>query len=551
MSQIVNLYDFISKDSYKTLFPLGSTLIFAKYGLEDILEYINNEIFSQSWLQAILNEEKYSEVSQVLDKKTIKKINENAQSYFLIQPWVYALKDKRHLRQTFLLDPVAQIFLYDFVYRNRKYFQATNYTNRECYGYVFNGDTYNSQSEEYKNFVQKLYSLKKEYRYYGKIDISNFFNNIYHHDVVSFLARVINQTEAEKFGKFLREINEGRSTSCVPQGFFPVKVVGSFFLSFIEASRELKSEYIIRFMDDFYLLSDKEETILNDIFYIQKLIGEKGLSLNEEKSAVRTTISEEENDDNDIEEVKKSLLQKRRLIINSYTDEFDEELIEELTDEEVEFLKDMLHKGKNLEDEDIELILSLLTTTEAETIELVRLVLNNSPQLTKNLYHNLKRNYMMISDEIIEEIESYINKQFITEYQLFWITKILVDFTVLNESIADLLMKIYRHSSVTNVVKCLILEVPENNYGLLELKKQVARGHAPELVISAMVGLVSHEKGNRNQIYKYVGKSNSIMRVLTTILSKLECNATEVLLNESQDRYIYNKKIIREMESIS
>lgn len=86
----------------------------------------------------------------------------------------------------------------------------------------------------------------------GKIDISNFFNNIYHHDIVSYIARTINQQEAEKIGKFLREINEGRSTSCMPQGLFPMKVIGSNFLSFIEASRELKSEFIIRFMDDIY-----------------------------------------------------------------------------------------------------------------------------------------------------------------------------------------------------------------------------------------------------------------------------------------------------------
>lgn len=78
---------------------------------------------------------------------------------------------------------------------------------------------------------------------------------------------------------------------------------------------------------------------------------------------------------------------------------------------------------------------------------------------------------MMISDAIISEIEVYLEKSFIPEYQLFWITKTIIDFTEINESIADLLVSIYRHPSVTNVVKCIILEIPENNYGFLELKK--------------------------------------------------------------------------------
>ncbi|MDN4619290.1 RNA-directed DNA polymerase [Paenibacillus sp. PsM32] len=481
------------------------------------------------------------------------KLNNMVQSYFMSQPWVYALKDSKHFRQTFLLDPIAQIFLYDFVYRNREYFEQKNYSNRESFGYTFQGDAYPSQSKEYKRFSVRRDSLKSQYNYVGKIDISNFFNNIYHHDIVSYIARIINQTEAEKLGKFLREINEGRSTSCFPQGLFPVKVIGSSFLSFIEASREINCEYIIRFMDDIYLFSNKEETILNDIFYIQKLIGEKGLHLNEEKTEI---IYRNEETNESIESIKVSLLQKRRLIINSYSDsdDLDDREEEELTEQESIFLKEMLHE-KNIEDEDIELILSLLTTTESETIELTRLVLYRSPQFIKNLYYNIKRSYMTLSEDIIDEFEIYLNKDYIPEYSLFWITKILIDFTELNELIANILINVYKHSSITNVTKCLILELQENNYGFLELKKHVARGHAPELIISAMTGLISHEKGNRNQIYKYVGKSNSMLRTITIALSTMDLDAFESLSSDLEEneyhRYNYSKQSSEEVKGTS
>lgn len=45
MSSIGDAYDFILKDFQKTLFPLRSVLFIAKYQVDSILEYINNEIF--------------------------------------------------------------------------------------------------------------------------------------------------------------------------------------------------------------------------------------------------------------------------------------------------------------------------------------------------------------------------------------------------------------------------------------------------------------------------------------------------------------------------
>lgn len=535
----MNLKEFINMDYNKTLFPLSSIKIFSEFGLNDIINFINEEIFQDSWLKNKLKEN-YPKIQTIIKNNIIETIDRKMQSYFLMQPWVYALKDKTHYRQTFLLDPIAQIFLYDFVHRNIYYFQNETKEKREIYGYYFENEKYNSPSEEYEKFTKRIYELKNEFDYFGKVDISNYFNNIYHHDIVSFLARKINQMEAEKFGKFLREINEGRSTSCMPQGLFPVKIIGNFFLNFIDESVELKSEYIIRFMDDIYFFSDSKEFIEEDIIVIQKLLGDKGLYLNEEKTKVANTNDKEVREQFD--EIKKSLLQKRRLIINTYSDEMEDASDDyELTDEERDYLKKKLY-DKHLEDQDIELILILLSTADVETVDLIKLVLYNAPHLTKNLYHNIKRNYMELTDDIIMLFEDYIEKDNINEYQLFWITKIIIDFTVLNESIAKLLIKIYKHPSSSNVVKCVILEIQENKYGFLELKKKIVRGHAPELVISAMVGLIGHEKGNRNQIYKYVGKSNPVMRVLTLVLKKLDSNSTKIFLDEHFEKFIYQGK---------
>lgn len=60
-----------------------------------------------------------------------------------------------------------------------------------------------------------------------------------------------------------------------------------------------------------------------------------------------------------------------------------------------------------------------------------------------------------------------------------------------------------------------------------------------------MVGLVSHEKSNRNQIYKYVGKTNSMLRTVTVALSALEVNAHQKLLEDLDEVNINKHNYVR------
>ncbi|SES10483.1 antiviral reverse transcriptase Drt5 [Salipaludibacillus aurantiacus] len=528
-----SLFEFIDKDHFRTLFPINSMRVLSTFGLGEIKKFINDNIFEKNWLQSILEKDKYQEVKNIIGQKHINIIDKKFNNSFLVQPLVYASKDLNHLRQTFLLDPISQIFLYDFVYRNKAYFKRHSLENRKSYGYYFKDGKLVSNGEEYQLFKEDIYEKKSKYNYMAKLDIANCFNNIYHHDLVSYISRLINQRESQKLGSFLRDINFGRSTSCVPQGLIPTKIIGNSFLTFIEKSRELKSEYMARFMDDIFLFSDDEHIIRNDVIKIQQLIGEKGLSLNEEKSQILKT---EEDVIREIEEIKKELLQKRATVVDSYTGDL-HDVKPELTVKQETYLKEKLHDARTLQEDDMELILNLLSTNEEETIELVELVIEKAPHLTKNLYHNINRNFMYLDSEVITTIKKYINEQnLIHEYQLFWLTKIIVDFTNINESIADLLLNIYNHGSSTSAVKCVILEVQENSFGLLELKKKVARGSAPEMVISSLVGLISHEISNRNQTYDYVARSNPMMEIYIKVLKTLDEEKISNIFSDGRER---------------
>ena len=52
-------------------------------------------------------------------------------------------------------------------------------------------------------------------------DVASYFNSIYHHDLVAwFDERGASGDDAALLGRFLREINSGRSVDCLPQGIY-------------------------------------------------------------------------------------------------------------------------------------------------------------------------------------------------------------------------------------------------------------------------------------------------------------------------------------------
>jgi hypothetical protein len=97
-------------------------------------------------------------------------------------------------------------------------------------------------------------------------------------------------------------------------------MIGNDFLRFIDNYHEINSSQLVRFMDDLFLFSDDERKITDDFLLIQRLLGEKGLSVNPQKTRMDTAAPVAM--DKDIDAVKKTLLARRRIIlIEGYDDE--------------------------------------------------------------------------------------------------------------------------------------------------------------------------------------------------------------------------------------
>jgi len=474
-----NSLDFILDDYQKTLFPLSTTTILLKN---------NGGLFSDFVYQKILNP------------------YEKAHS-FLSQTRVYASKNGLHLRRTVKLDPVAEFYIYDLVYRNRTSFKKDFLPNRHSFGYRFDNGKPISSSLSYNDFRKQVNDASTKYKYSIKCDIATYFNSLYHHDLVAqFSNNNWAQTDIESFGQFLREANTGRSVDCLPQGLYPCKMIGSQFLKFIDNSLKIKCAESFRFMDDFYLFDNNENILNEDFLTIQQLLGEKALSLN----ASKTVFGESGEDDikTKLDDIKLKLLRVRRQIIQvSGVETETKEVYSALTDEQVEYLLDLL-KEPDIDEADAELVLVLLRDHGKDVLEHMHKFLERFPSLSRNIYNFSK--YVHDKDSLSTLLLNFIKTgSNITEDQLFWIAKITEEHLSKTKNYSLLILALYEHSEATVISKAKILEIPETRFDMASLREEHLKvGKSDWLAWASAVGTRNDTAISRNHMLTYFAKGS-------------------------------------------
>jgi len=428
---------------------------------------------------------------------------------FLSQETVYASKPQHHLRRTMKLDPVAEYYLYDMAYKNRKIFRKSNNPVRENFGYRFADGNPISIHESYKKFSSKTEELKKQYKYLIKFDISAYFNSIYHHDMTNwFSTQKTTQSDVELFGQYMREINTGFSIDFLPHGLYPSKMLGSHFLSFMDHSELLKSEHMIRFMDDYILFSNSKDTLIKDFQTIQKGLGQKSLNLNSDKTVLffEETLSIKD----EIDSIKDQIWGKISNVFGSGVEyEEYEEVVRELSTEEVEYLVNLLDEDKAT-DQEASLILDCIHEHTSNFSDYLPNFIYRFPHLSKKIYHKCKD--VVEVEELSERFVELLNSDHsLNEYQLFWIAKIVEKYLLQTNSAGKLLALLYEHKNATNISKSKVLEIPEQRFGMPEWREvHLKNGASGWLSWSSAVGMRNDTKQNRNYLMGYFSKVSTI-----------------------------------------
>ena len=485
--------DYLLGDYGHTLFPLSTTEFLVGKFSATLKDYIDNRILDRT-----------------------------IQDYhFLPQQRCYAAKRGFHLRRTVKLDPVAEFFIYDVVYRNRLKFRADHSATRRSYGFRFSSGQPESLSVAYGEFKKDVAKAKNTYSYTLKLDVASYFNSIYHHDLVNTLRTIgWPDTEVEGLGMFLREIASGRSVDCLPHGLHPCKTLGSEFLRFIDNHFRLKSNYIIRFLDDIYLFADSKDTLVSDMLTIQELLGERGLSLNAAKTLeddpVHSDIAQK------VGRIKGSLLRIRRELIDISGDEVETDVVvkRKLSKKQTDFLLDLIH-SPDVEESDAELVLVLLRDHGKEILPQMLGVLKRFPGLTKSVY-NFTR-FASDRSGLDELILAFLrDSPLATEYQLFWLIKLAEDFLSSSPCYGNVLMAAFDHTNSTGMTNAKVLEIPEQRFGLPELRESRLRaGRSDWEAWASACGTRLTSAASRNHLLGYFANASWINRMIVDCLKQL------------------------------
>jgi hypothetical protein len=481
---------FYNDDFMRTLFPMETNQFLIERAAEQVAEYV----------QEILSGERG----------------------FSAQIRVYAAKPQFHFRRTVKLDVAAEFFLYDLIYRNRQSFRNVKNQSRRSFGYQFSGGELIPPSLGFQAFRTAVREASNEFSFGARFDVSAYFNSIYHHDLVIWFNKDDRSDDDVKgFSKFLRETAAGRSIDCLPQGLAPAKIIGSHFLNFLDFAGRLKNPRMLRFMDDVAIFAPDSSTIIEDFFQIQKLLGEKGLSVNPAKTRVGNVADLDVH--REIDQIKKSLLQvRRRVMIDDYGEETEVVGVPEqtLSSKQEQYLLELL-RDPQIDEEDAELVLTLLRERSEDVLEHVRTFLEKFPNLAKTVFFFCE--HVQNRERLAEELLNFIQKCLpVTEYQLFWLAWIAQTRLSKCATYGAILTQLYEHPSASIITRAKILEIPERRFGFNDLREEHLRnGQSDWLAWASAVGIRCEKKANRNHLLGYFGKSSPLNKLISDCVSAL------------------------------
>jgi len=478
--------EYFLDDYPSTLFPLTTTSTLVRLSHAKLLEHIYERVLDDS----------------------------HPTYTFQTQRRVHAAKSGFHLRRTVKLDPVAELFIYDVVFRNRATFRKPSRIGREAFGYRFRNGRPVSPTEEYGRFRRALVCASRRYAHHFTFDVATYFGSIYHHDLVNHCRTSgWDDEDSEHLGRFLRTITSGRSVDCLPQGLHPCKMLGSDFLRFIDESHLLQSPLCLRFLDDFHLFADDTKTLTRDFVTAQQLLGDRGLSVNASKTSDAAYGAASINAE--VVGLRAKLIEIRRelFVVSGDVQEVEEKHVRALSSREVDYLLDLL-KDPDVDENDAELVLVLLRDHGDQVLPRIVSFLHRFPGLAKSIY-----NFVRFTDD--RSAIAPILMDFLkaapqaTEFQLFWLGKIAEEFLGEAPLFGELLLALYTHADSTTITKAKILEIPDVRFGLPEIRRGVlGTGQSDWEAWAAAVGVREEPRASRNHQLRYFGQGSPINKII-------------------------------------
>ena len=279
---------------------------------------------------------------------------------------------------------------------------------------------------------------------------------------------------------------------------------------------------MLRFMDDFFLFDNDRGVLEEDFLLLQRYLGERGLSLNAEKTTwgegpLRGVTT--------INEVKVQLLERRRFTLEVAYGEVRQvaaenkgEASEPLTEEQVEYIKEILEDGK-IGEEDAELVLTLIGERAEDELEQLMGMFERFPALARSV-HAVVGSFRDKEELCRQLVRSAKGKRVLTEDQLFWAGKIAEDHLADSKWAVALLTALYSHGSATDLTRAKILEIPWPD--LDDMREEYLKGGRSDwLAWCSAVGSRRVAKWKRNHLLGYYRKGSRMNEIVAGCVREL------------------------------
>ena len=193
---------------------------------------------------------------------------------------------------------------------------------------------------------------------------------------------------------------------------------------------------------------------------------------------------------------------------------------EELDESEKVYLEDLLSQ-QVVPEEDLELAITFVDD-KGTVMRVLELVCDQHPHLIKHVHRLFGLVSFDDNGDSWDLLQKKVYSANTTEYELFWLSKLIADYYNFDEVAAKALTHIHSHKNASPFVKASVLENPHNKLGFLELKEDQLRNSSGDIVgCAALMGLRNAKASKRNQLGKYAARSGPHMKLYADIVSKM------------------------------
>jgi len=243
-------------------------------------------------------------------------------------------------------------------------------------------------SKAYNDFIsyQNLLCESNDYQYVLETDIADYFERIYHHNLIQLLEGFDCDYEiVEAIAKLLRKWNEGVSYG-IPQSLWPSYLLGNSFLHELDIAMIRDDIKYVRYVDDIRVFCKSKEIAKRELMRIDQIIRPLGLNLQPSKTNIyekKAFCDRIRPFSNKLEELKQQY-DKMELNFDPYFNEFELMQIPE-QDIEIKGLNDLFDSATNypINEQELKFCLNGFSyTQQPNAIPFCLLTLSDLPHLS-------------------------------------------------------------------------------------------------------------------------------------------------------------------------